>query len=102
SEENLLIRTMPASDIEVFVTARHLHGRTLGDIVENLGNSARGVYLRAWSRHGRQVPIAPGTRMYVGDVLNLVGVDQDVERVAARIGQIFRSDDRTDVTYLAG
>ena len=64
-----VMRSVPGDVLEVFVTARDLHGRTLADIVERLGDIARGVFLRELKRRGQEVPITPGTQIYVGDVM---------------------------------
>jgi putative transport protein len=97
-----VMRSVPGDVLEVFVTARDLHGRTLTEIVERFGSTARGVFLRGLSRRGQEVPVTPGTRIYVGDVMTLVGVTPDLNRVVPRIGQPFRSSDRTDIVFLGG
>jgi putative transport protein len=97
--ENVM-RSVPGDALEVFVTARALHGRTLSEIVERFGDAARGVFLRELTRQGREVPITPGTRIYVGDVMTLVGLTHDVNRVVPHVGQPFRSSDRTDIVFL--
>lgn len=97
-----VMRSVPGDVLEVFVTARDLHGRTLTEIVDRFGSSARGVFLRALTRRGQEVPVTPGTQIYVGDVMTLVGLTHDLNRVVPKIGQPFRSSDRTDVAYLAG
>jgi aspartate-alanine antiporter len=86
--------------VNVYVTASRLHGRTLAEIAEQLGDSARGIFLRTLMRHGREVPLAPQTRIYVGDVMTLVGVSKDIEQVAKSVGQIIRPDDKTDITFI--
>ena len=50
---------------------------------------------------GREVPLGPDTRVYVGDVMTLVGSTRNIERAATKVGQILRSDDRTDIAFLA-
>ena len=97
-----VMRSVPGDVLEVFVTARELHGRTLDDIVGQMGEEARGVFLRALTRRGQEVPISPGTRIYVGDVMTLVGLSQDLSRVVRRIGQPIRLSDRTDIAFVAG
>ena len=97
-----VMRAVPGDVLEVFVTARELHGRTLDDIVCQMGEEARGVFLRALTRRGQEVPISPGTRIYVGDVMTLVGLSQDLSRVVRRIGQPIRLSDRTDIAFVAG
>ncbi len=98
--ENLM-RTVPGQVIEVIVSAREFHGRTLADIVDRIGDAARGVFLRGLARHGQEVPVTPQTRIYIGDVMTLVGVSHDLKRAAAKVGQVLSSGDRTDIAFLA-
>jgi aspartate-alanine antiporter len=97
-----VMRSIPGDVVEAYVTARDLHGRTLSDIVDRVGDTARGVFLRSVTRQGQDVPVTPGTRIYVGDVLTLVAVAQDLNRLLPRLGQPLRSVDRTDIAFLAG
>lgn len=96
-----VMRSVPGEVVDVFVTARDLHGRTLNDIVNQFGDTARGVFLRALTRHGQDVPVTPGTQIYVGDVMTLVALNEDLKRVVPRVGQPLRSSDRTDIAFLA-
>jgi aspartate-alanine antiporter len=97
-----VMRSVPGKVAEVFVAARDLHGRTLSEIVDGLGKTAHGVFLRALTRRGQGVPVTPGTRIYVGDVMTLVGLDKDLDRVLPKVGQALRSGDRVDIAFLAG
>lgn len=96
-----VMRSVPGEVLEVLVTARSLHGRTLAEIVDELGDAARGVFLRTLTRRGQEVPVSPGTRIYVGDVMNLVGLKSDLERLLPNVGQALRSGDRTDIAFLS-
>jgi len=96
-----VMRSVPGEVVDVFVTARALHGRTLNDIVEQFGDKARGVFLRALTRRGQDVPVTPGTQIYVGDVMTLVALNEDLKRVVPMVGQPLRSSDRTDIAFLA-
>ncbi len=100
-EGEQVMRSVLGSAQEVFVTARQLHGRTLGDIVDCLGDAAHGVFLRNLMRRGQEVPITPQTRIYVGDVMTLVGLVRDLNRVVPQVGQVLRLADRTDIAFLA-
>ena len=95
-----VMRAVPGEVVDVVVTARDLHGRTLSDIVERVGDAARGVFLRALTRRGQDVPVTPGTQIYVGDVLTLVALNEALKRVVPRVGQALRSSDRTDIAFL--
>lgn len=95
-----VMRAVPGASIELYVTARRLHGRTLADIVDELGPVAHGVFLRSLTRHGQEVPITPATRIYVGDVMTLAGLTKDLDRVVPHVGQVLGAGDRTDMAYL--
>jgi putative transport protein len=96
-----VMRSVPGEVVEVFVTARDLHGRTLNEIVNWFGDTARGIFLRALTRRGQDVPVTPGTQIYVGDVMTLVALNEDLKRIVPKIGQPLRSSDRTDIAFLA-
>ena len=96
-----VMRSVPGDVLEVYVTRREWHGLTLAEIVRQVGSEARGVFLRSLVRRGQEVPVTPETRIYVGDVMTLVGLSQDLNRVVPKIGQPFRSSDRTDIVFLA-
>src|SRR5258708_1215164 len=96
-----ILRAIPGNVVEVLVDNRKLHGRSIKEVVERVGDNARGVFLRALTRMGREVPLSPETRIYVGDVMTLVGSTRNIERAAAQVGQILRSGDRTDIAFLA-
>jgi aspartate-alanine antiporter len=94
------VMRVPGDALDVFVTNRALHGLSLAEIVELAGDDARGVFLRGLTRHGQDVPLTPGTRVYVGDVATLVGLTEDLNRVVPVIGQPIRLRDRTDMAFL--
>jgi len=96
-----IVRTIPGNVIEVLVDNRKLHGRSVKEVAERVGDDARGVFLRALTRMDREVPLSPDTRVYVGDIMTLVGSTKDIERAAKQVGQILHSDDRADIAFLA-
>ncbi|MGY3475057.1 aspartate:alanine exchanger family transporter [Bradyrhizobium ottawaense] len=96
-----ILKAVPGNVLEVLVDNRHLHGRSIQEIATRVGTDARGVFLRALTRMGREVPLSADTRIYVGDVMTLVGSTRNIERAAKAIGQILRSGDRADIAFLA-
>jgi putative transport protein len=96
-----IMRAVPGNVVDVLVDSRKLHGRSLKEVVERVGDNARGIFLRALTRMGRKVPLSPETRIYVGDVMTLVGSTRNIELAAGQVGQILRSGDRTDIAFLA-
>jgi aspartate-alanine antiporter len=96
-----VLREISGDALGVLVSNNRLHGRTLSEIVDQVGDDARGVFLRDLTRRGQEVPITPDTRIYVGDIMTLVGATHDVERAAVKVGQVLRYGDRTDIAFLA-
>ena len=96
-----ILKAIPGNVLEVVVNSRKLHGRSIQEVANRVGNDARGVFLRALTRLGREVPLSADTRVYVGDVMTLVGSTRNIERAAANVGQILRAGDRTDIAFLA-
>lgn len=96
-----ILKAIPGNVLEVLVDNRTLHGRSVQEVADRVGGDARGVFLRTLMRMGREVPLSPDTRIYVGDVMTLVGSTRNIERAAAHVGQILRSGDRTDIAFLA-
>jgi aspartate-alanine antiporter len=87
--------------LDVVVDARGLHGRSIREIAERVGDDARGVFLRDLKRRGQEVPLTPETRVYLGDIMTLVGSVGDIERAATKVGQVLRYSERSDIAFLA-
>jgi putative transport protein len=96
-----VLREVRGDALGVLVSNQALHGRTLAEIADRVGDAARGVFLRDLTRRGQEVPLTPETRIYLGDIMTLVGTTHDVERAAAKVGQVLRYGDRTDIAFLA-
>jgi uncharacterized transporter YbjL len=96
-----VLREVMGDTLGVLVNNRALHGRTLSEIADQVGDAARGVFLRDLTRGREQVPLTPQTTIYLGDIMTLVGATRDVERAATKVGQVLRYGDRTDVAFLA-
>ncbi|MEJ1156696.1 aspartate:alanine exchanger family transporter [Prosthecomicrobium sp. N25] len=97
-----IMRKVPGEAKEVLVENPDLHGLTLQQIVDRFGSELRGIFLRSLSRRGLDVPITPETRIYVGDVMTVVGHGRDMSRIVPMVGEALASGDRADIAYLAG
>ena len=76
----------PIEVANVVVTNREITGRSFSELAS--WPVARGVGVRKVLRGGQEIPISPGTVLDRGDVIELVGPQPTVERVARDIGQI--------------
>ncbi len=90
---------IPIATYDIFVTGKQVIGRTLGDIVRDMGET-RGVFLREIVRGGTKVPVGPGTVVERGDVLRVMGPEPAVLRAESVIGRTVIPTDTTDFVTL--
>lgn len=93
---------VPEDMVDVVVTNKAIVGRTVREIAEStaIREEGRGVFVKKFIRGGIEMPLQPGITVDRGDVLTLVGVRKDVERVIAAIGYADRPTDKTDMTFM--
>jgi putative transport protein len=91
--------SVPVSTVAVVVTSRDVNGTTLGDLAQD--SRTRGVYLESLRRGTELMPREPWVVLQHGDVLQVAGAPEDVERAAQHIGFVERDLSRTDLTFLA-
>jgi putative transport protein len=85
--------------VDVVITEKAVVGLTLGELVRKTGPELlRGVGVRKIVRAGAELPLAAGTRLARGDVVTLVGILRDAERVAVLLGYVDRP---TNITEMA-
>jgi putative transport protein len=91
----------PKETLGVMVTQKEVVGNTLGDFAEMGHNQrSRGVFLRALTRGGHELPFNTGTKIAKGDVLKISGPQRDVERVAKFVGYPLRPSNVSDITLV--
>ncbi|MET4804025.1 transporter [Bradyrhizobium sp. LB11.1] len=100
-DANELLHSLPGNVIDVLVENRKLHGRSIRKVADIVGDNARGVFLRTLTRMGREVPLGPDTRVYIGDIMTLVGSTGNIARATTQVGHALNASDRTDIAFLA-
>jgi len=100
--ENREALSFEAKAVTVIITEKSLIGRTLAEVRKLLGEeNLQGVYLSGLKRQGLALPILEGTEVRRGDVMELVGRPEEVDRVAALIGSADTSEGRSDLAFHA-
>ena len=89
---------IPVETLDVVMTSRSLAGKTVADLARL--EAARGVFLRSLTRAGQEMPLAPNTRIDRGDVLRLIGIRSEVERVVKDLGYADRPTTETDMVFV--
>jgi len=91
---------VPMKTATVVITNRDVNGKTLGE----LGQSAqmRGVYLESVQRGTELMPREPWMVVERGDILQLIGAPDDIERAGQYAGFVEHDLSKTDMMFLAG
>jgi putative transport protein len=91
---------MPFETVPVIVTQKSLIGKTIGEIAELAPARAKGIHLRRITRQGHTLPRLLNTRVARGDILELVGQPEDIERAARFVGFPDRPTDKSDLIFM--
>ena len=89
---------IPVESLDVVVTQRALVGKSLAELAQL--EYARGVFMRAITRAGQELPIDSRVRIDRGDVLRLIGPLSEVERAAKELGYADRPTTTTDMVFV--
>ena len=92
SDEDLALADSVIGFRRVVVTARDVLGKTVGE----LGLSVRfGVAVTRVTRADLEMSAVPGLRLQFGDMLQIVGRDEDLEKAAAALGNSLKELNET-------
>ena len=90
----------PVKVLSVVLTNEKLCGPTLEEMAASQAFDFRSVGLRTLTRGVQEIPIGPMTVLNRGDVLELIGPQHAVERVAAEIGYALRPSHATSLSTI--
>jgi putative transport protein len=91
---------MPIEGIDIYVTNKEVDDKTLAELARL--PAARGVFLRKITRGAvaTSIPILPNTKVYRGDILDVVGRTEDTAAVTKLLGVPDRPTDVADVAFI--
>ena len=96
--EDRQLLDVPVLTVQALLINPDLVGRTLAE--EAQGEWTRNLYLRAITRGGVEIPLAPRITLERGDILHVVGPETVVNKVASRIGPVIAPAAETDFATL--
>jgi putative transport protein len=92
---------VPLQALDIVVTNAAFEGNALRDVARALRSQGiRAVHLQSIHRVQQAVPITPGTPLHIGDVMHVVGEENDVRGVAAALGYADWPSEKSDLTFL--
>jgi len=98
--EDRELLAVPIEGVDVFVAGKQVDGMTLAELA-NL-KETRGVFLRKITRGATatDIPILADTKVERGDILTIVGRNQDVAAATKLLGVADRATDVADVAFI--
>jgi len=93
-----LVMDIPFESAHVVVTNKAVAGKSLLEIVRLV--DPHGVHLRRIRRVGQDLPRLPQTVLERGDILDVAGRRDDLERVAGAVGFLDRPREASDITFM--
>lgn len=97
--DDAALLSVPMRTTTVVVTRREVAGATLGELSQH--PALRGVFLESLKRSTQPLPREAWTTLERGDILQLNGAPDGIERAAAHIGFVEPDLAKTDLTFLA-
>lgn len=100
--EDLELLAVAIEGVDVFVTHNGVDGMTLAEAASR--PEARGVFVRKITRGATatNIPILPQTQIHRGDILTLVGRQQDIAHAAKVLGYADQPSTVADVAFIGG
>jgi putative transport protein len=89
---------VPSATFDIVLRNRAVAGRPLQQVRDESPN-IRGVFVQAVRRGSEHIPVTPGTRLLVGDIVTIHGLEPAVRRVYPQIGDVLQLSGGT--SYLA-
>jgi putative transport protein len=88
--------------VTVVITSKRIAGKTLRQIRDGFTKEQRqGVYVVSFKRQGLPMPILMKTQVRRGDMFELAGRPEEVDRIAEAVGHAESPDGRSDLAYHA-
>ncbi len=88
----------PVQVLSVMIVKKEIQNKTLAEL--RAMDYMHGVIIRTLKRSGMELSVFPNTKLYKGDMIELVGHQQNVERAVANIGYPDRPTNTTDMIFV--
>ncbi len=94
--------SFPLAVASVVITSGQIAGKTLFQVRDGIGmQNLQGVYLVSFKRQGLSIPVFPDTEVRRGDIVELAGRPEEINRVAAILGRAEPPGGQSDIAFHA-
>lgn len=84
---------------DIQLTDKDFAGRTVAEILSSSEELRHGIYVLGVTRAGTPLDLADDTVIAAGDIVTVHGVQEDLQRLAGRVGPAIVPSDKTDFVF---
>lgn len=84
--------------LKVMLVKKQFDNMTLAELGRQ--PHAHGVYIKSLNRSGVDIPMLAGTRVLIGDILEIVGTKDEADKAASALGYADRPTNQTDMIFV--
>lgn len=84
---------------DVVIGNKDFAGKTVAEIIEATKELRHGVFVLQVRRAGNPLTLLADTRIEAGDVVTVHGLQEDLQRIAKRVGTVITPSDKTDFVF---
>ena len=90
--------TFPVEDIFVMLTQKTAKGKTIRELRRQ--PFMHGIIIKKVKRTGVELPILANTKLQAGDLLEIVGMANDIKQASPKLGYVDRPTNKTDLIFV--
>jgi aspartate-alanine antiporter len=84
---------------DVVIGNKEFAGKSVAEIIEATKELRHGVFVLQVKRGGNPLTLVADTRIEAGDVVTVHGLQEDLQRIAKRVGTVIMPSDKTDFVF---
>lgn len=84
---------------DIQITGKDFAGKTVAAIIAESNDLRHGIYVLGATRGGSRIELVDDTVIEAGDIVTVHGVQEDLQRLAGRVGPAIIPSDKTDFVF---
>lgn len=90
--------TFPVESIPVLIASKTVNRKTIDELRSQ--PFMHGIIIKRIRRSGVEIPLLPGSKLYNGDTMEIIGLEREVNEAAPLLGYVDRPTNKTDLIFV--
>lgn len=90
--------TFPVESIPVLIASKTVNRKTIDELRSQ--SFMHGIIIKRIRRSGVEIPLLPGSKLYNGDTMEIIGLEREVNEAAPLLGYVDRPTNKTDLIFV--